>query len=271
MIESFPDMPTVPIKGLIEVIILFSQPWAFLEVFIEGGISWAALAPCPRYKNTHKSKELTAYHVSLGLTFFMAFEACARVLYGEWIPLGKLLVLLVPMLIAITLEDYSWHIINPSQSYGWRKTFVQKRYPAWKGLFICYIPIDYFLWLGGSLTTFLLLGGDVWYWLIVVSYCLLFALLLTITMPFVHWMIPKWGESVMEHSKKHVAFIGEGVKATVDVSFSDRRRGYTTITEGISPAGRINPGSDCVLEEWFKYEKPLFPLLFLKRYLKRPA
>ncbi|MDF1498330.1 MAG: hypothetical protein P1P85_03185 [Patescibacteria group bacterium] len=127
---------------------------AYMEVQIEGKNPWAAALPCWRKTVSWFPKELTGYHVglvsyTLTLTAF-AIVACALVLkiYGIEIPIelfGTLAVFLLSLLVLLsTFEDFMWHIINPYQNEYGLHTFVEKRYPAFKGIFIWIVPVDYF-------------------------------------------------------------------------------------------------------------------------------
>lgn len=222
---------------------MFAIVWAFFEVQTEGSISWAGILPCLRHKSSPESKETTAFHILLGTLFIMAFELFYAVKFKQWISLEDWLDFLPWMLITINLEDYLWNVINPSELYGWRQTFIEERFPAMFGIFIKHIPLDYYIFTGSASIIFLWRGGNIWYWLVVILSCFLTAVLFTIFMPYVHKRFPWWGESLKKYNKDHNFFLGENVTAYSDVTFSDGREGYKTDVSGISTIGRINSRS----------------------------
>lgn len=233
MVETF-----VVLSKIAPSIIAFAIVWALFEVETEGSISWAALFPCARYKKSPEAKETTSYHILLGLMLFMAFEMTSVVVSGIWIPIKELVQLGAWMLLAINMEDYLWNIINPSDLCGWKKTFVERRYPTAK--FIWHIPADYFMIIGGSLLLAVISGIDLYLWLSVLIAVVIVAVAFTVFMPAVHRRFPEWKRRYQKHNRRHIFFYDDSVTATVDVWFSDGRPGYIMEVPGIPTAGRIN-------------------------------
>jgi hypothetical protein len=222
-------------------LIVFAIVMALFEVETEGSIPWAAIFPCLRRKSSPEAKEQTSYHILLGMMLLTAFEIGSVLVTGEWISLRGLVQLSAWMLLAINLEDYLWNVINPSGLYGWRKTFLERRYPTKR--FIGPIPLDYFQMEIGSLLLVLLSGIPVGRWLLIVCLAILAAIIFTIVMPSVHARYPGWGQRYRKHNRKHVHFFGKEVTATIQVNFSDEREGYTEQVAGISTVGRIQAKS----------------------------
>ncbi|MDD3190527.1 MAG: hypothetical protein PHI66_02440 [Candidatus Pacebacteria bacterium] len=218
-------------------LIAFAIIWALFEIETEGTISWAALFPCARYKKSPETKEITSYHILLGLMLFMAFEITSIAVFGIWIPIEKLVQLGAWMLLVTNLEDYLWNIMNPSELYGWKETFVERRYPTAR--FIWNIPVDYFMMTGGSLLFAVISGINLYLWLSVLIALIMVAVALTISMPAVHGRFPEWKRRYQEHNRRHCFFLGDDVVATIQVDFSDGRSGYTTEVPGVSTTGRI--------------------------------
>ncbi|MCK4592077.1 hypothetical protein KAT63_01390 [Candidatus Parcubacteria bacterium] len=144
---------------LIETIVTGIMLWlvaislAYKEAQMEGRNPWAAVLPCWRKTVSWFPKELTGYHVglvsyTLALTVFTA-TVCMFILktYGIEIPtelFGVLAVFLFSLLVLLsTFEDFLWHIVNPYQNEYGLHTFTEKKYPAFKGIFIWIMPIDY--------------------------------------------------------------------------------------------------------------------------------
>ena len=127
---------------------------AYKEAQMEGRHPWAAALPCWRKTVSWFPKELTGYHfglVSYTLTLVaLTATVCMFILktYGIEIPtelLGTLAVFLFTLLVLLsTFEDFMWHIANPYQKEYGLHTFMEKKYPAFKGIFIWIVPIDYF-------------------------------------------------------------------------------------------------------------------------------
>ena len=128
---------------------------AYKEVQTEGRSPWAAALPCWRKTVSWFPKELTGYHFglvsyTLALTVFTA-TVCMFILkiYGIEVPIelfGTLAVFLFSLLVLLsTFEDFMWHIVNPYQNEYGLHTFMERKYPAFKGIFIWIVPIDYFL------------------------------------------------------------------------------------------------------------------------------
>jgi hypothetical protein len=127
---------------------------AYKEAQTEGKNPWAEALPCWRKTVGWFPKELTGYHVGLvsyTLTLTaLAATVCMFILktYGIKIPIelfGTLAVFLFSLLILLsTFEDFLWHIVNPYQNEYGLHTFMEKKYPAFKGIFIWIVPIDYF-------------------------------------------------------------------------------------------------------------------------------
>lgn len=144
---------------LIEVIItgiilgLVAIALAYEEGQIEGKNPWAAALPCWRKTVSWFPKELTGYHIGLvsyTLTLVaLTVTVCIFILktYGIEIPIelfGTLAVFLFSLLILLsTFEDFLWHIVNPYQNEYGLHTFMEKKYPAFKRIFIWIVPIDY--------------------------------------------------------------------------------------------------------------------------------
>lgn len=134
---------------------------AYKEAQTEGKSPWAADLPCWRKTVSWFPKELTGYHaglVSYTITLVaFTITICVFILkiYGIEIPIelfGTLTVFLFSLLILLsTFEDFMWHIVNPYQNEYGLHTFMEKKYPAFKGIFIWIVPIDYFLTVALSL------------------------------------------------------------------------------------------------------------------------
>lgn len=127
---------------------------AYKEAQTEGKNPWATALPCWRKTVSWFPKELTGYHVGL-VSYTLTLTAltitvCVFILktYGIEIPvelLGTLVVFLFSLLILLsTFEDFMWHIVNPYQNEYGLHTFMERKYPAFKGIFIWIVPIDYF-------------------------------------------------------------------------------------------------------------------------------
>ncbi|MCK5123322.1 MAG: hypothetical protein KAQ87_04230 [Candidatus Pacebacteria bacterium] len=127
---------------------------AYKEAQMEGRHPWAAALPCWRKTVSWFPKELTGYHtglVSYTITLVaFTITACIFILkiYGIEVPIelfGTLAVFLFSLLILLsTFEDFMWHIVNPYQNEYGLHTFMEKKYPAFKGIFVWIMPIDYF-------------------------------------------------------------------------------------------------------------------------------
>ena len=134
---------------------------AYKEAQTEGKNPWAAALPCWRKTVSWFPKELTGYHaglVSYTLTLVaFTITTCMFILkiYGIEVPVGLLgisVVFLFSLLILLsTFEDFMWHIVNPYQNEYGLHTFMEKKYPAFKGIFIWIVPIDYFFTVALSL------------------------------------------------------------------------------------------------------------------------
>jgi len=214
--------------------------WALFEIETEGVIPWAAVFPCLRYKGSPEAKEITSYHLLMGGIMFALLEISSVVIRGGWISLTELLQLAAWLLLATNLEDFLWNIMNPSELYGWQKTFVEERYPAAGGKSIRHIPIDYFGMVGGSGFLALISGVNMNAWLLALSAFIFVAIASILIMPRVHTRFPRWGEMKREYNRQHIFFFGNNVTAEVNVVFSDGREGYTVEVPGVSTFGRIN-------------------------------
>ena len=127
---------------------------AYKETQTEGKNPWAAALPCWRKIVSWFPKELTGYHVGLvsyTLTLIaLTVTVCMFILktYEIEIPVelfGTLAVFLLSLLILLsTFEDFMWHIVNPYQNEYGLHTFMEKKYPAFKEIFIWIVPVDYF-------------------------------------------------------------------------------------------------------------------------------
>ena len=151
---------------------------AYWEVQIEGRNPWAGALPCWRKTVSWFPKELTGYHAGL-VSYTLALiafttTACAFVLriYGIEIPIGffgtLILLLLSTVVLLSTFEDFMWHIVNPYQDEYGLHTFVKKEYPAFKGIFVGIVPIDY---IGLTALSFVLAcwAGIMMEWVVIVS------------------------------------------------------------------------------------------------------
>ena len=127
---------------------------AYKEAQMEGKSPWAADLPCWRKTVSWFPKELTGYHVGLvsyTLTLVvLSATVCMFILktYGIEVPIelfGTLAVFLLSLLVLLsTFEDFMWHIVNPYQNEYGLHTFMEKKYPAFKRIFIWIVPVDYF-------------------------------------------------------------------------------------------------------------------------------
>jgi len=179
---------------LTESVIVGTMLWlvivalAYWEVQIEGRNPWAGALPCWRKTISWFPKELTGYHaglVSYALTL-IAFTTtvCIFVLriYGIEIPIGFFGTLILLLLSAIVLlsifEDYLWHIVNPCQEEYGLHTFVKKEYPAFKGIFLWIVPIDY---LGLAILSFVLAcwAGIIIEWIVIVAVLIIMTAMIT--------------------------------------------------------------------------------------------
>ena len=144
-------METIVIGSMLGLVVL---ALAYKEAQTEGKNPWAAALPCWRKTVSWFPKELTGYHVGLvsyTLTLVaLSATVCIFILkiYGIEVPIelfGTLAVFLLSLLILLsTFEDFMWHIVNPYQKEYGLHTFMKKKYPAFKGIFIWIVPIDYF-------------------------------------------------------------------------------------------------------------------------------
>lgn len=161
---------------------------AYWEVQIEGNNPWAGALPCWRKMVSWFPKELTGYHAGLvSFTLMLiafTIAACIFVLriYGIEIPtefFGTLVLLLLSMIVLLsTFEDYLWHIVNPYQDeYGFQ-TFAKKEYPAFKGIFIGIVPVDY---IGLTTLSFVLAcwAGIMMEWVIIVAVLIVMTVIAT--------------------------------------------------------------------------------------------
>ena len=180
---------------LVETIVTGIMLWlvaislAYKEAQMEGKNPWAAALPCWRKTVSWFPKELTGYHVglvsyTLALTTFTA-TVCMFLLktYGIEIPIelfGTLAVFLFSLLILLsTFEDFIWHIVNPYQNEYGLHTFMEKKYPAFKGVFIWIVPIDYFL----TVTLSLILANFISLvieWIVIIAVLLIMTITITI-------------------------------------------------------------------------------------------
>ncbi|MEA2098253.1 MAG: hypothetical protein U9P70_04260 [Patescibacteria group bacterium] len=150
---------------------------AYKESQTEGKNPWATALPCWRKTVSWFPKELTGYHaglVSYTLTLIaLAVTACMFVLkiYGIETPIelfGTLAMFLFSLLILLsTFEDFMWHIVNSYQDKYGLHTFMEKKYPAFKGIFIWIVPIDYFFTVVLSLGLTYLVGLAI-EWIVIV-------------------------------------------------------------------------------------------------------
>jgi len=161
---------------------------AYKEAQTEGKNPWAAALPCWRKTVSWFPKELTGYHAglvsyTLTLTAF-AITVCVFVLkiYGIEIPIelfGTLTVFLFSLLVLLsTFEDFMWHIVNPYQNEYGLHTFMEKKYPAFKGIFIWIVPIDYFFTVVLSLILALWIGLVI-EWIVIVIVLLVMTIIVT--------------------------------------------------------------------------------------------
>lgn len=162
---------------------------AYKEAQMEGRNPWAAALPCWRKTVSWFPKELTGYHVglvsyTLALTAFTA-TVCMFILkiYGIEVPIelfGTLTVFLFSLLVLLSIfEDFTWHIVNPYQNEYGLHTFMEKKYPAFQGIFIWIVPIDYFFtaMLSFILTSFVGLAME---WIVIVVVLLIMTTVITI-------------------------------------------------------------------------------------------
>lgn len=162
---------------------------AYKEAQTEGKNPWATALPCWRKTVSWFPKEITGYHVGLvsyTLTIVVFTVAtCMFVLkiYGIEIPIelfGTLAVFLFSLLILLsTFEDFMWHIVNSYQSEYGLHTFMEKKYPAFKGIFLWIVPIDYFFTAALSFILAYHVGLAV-EWMIIVVILLVMTIIITI-------------------------------------------------------------------------------------------
>jgi len=144
-------MEAIVIGSMLGLVVL---ALAYKETQTEGKNPWAAALPCWRKTVSWFPKELTGYHVGL-VSYSLALVAlstavCMFILkvYGIEVPIelfGTLAVFLLSLLILLsTFEDFMWHIVNPYQNKYGLHTFMEKKYPAFREIFIWIVPVDYF-------------------------------------------------------------------------------------------------------------------------------
>ena len=161
---------------------------AYKEAQTEGKNPWAAALPCWRKIVSWFPKELTGYHVGLvsyTLTLTaLTVAACMFILktYEIEIPVelfGTLAAFLLSLLILLsTFEDFMWHIVNPYQKEYGLHTFMKKKYPAFKGIFIWIVPVDYFFTAALSLVLAYSVGLVI-EWIVIVVVLLIMTTIIT--------------------------------------------------------------------------------------------
>ena len=138
------------------------------EIQIEGKIPWAGSLSCWRRKTS--SKEITSYHIWLGVLFTLIFSYPYAV--GR-LPLSASVIFewMSEMILAIFIfEDFFWNALHPSREFGFRVYLgKEKQYPAIGGIFLSFIPLDYILWTVLSSLLFKLSGGEALAWLEIVT------------------------------------------------------------------------------------------------------
>lgn len=161
---------------------------AYKEAQTEGKNPWAKALPCWRKIVSWFPKELTGYHVGL-VSYTLTLSAlvvtvCMFVLktYGIEVPVelfGTLAVFLFSLLILLsTFEDFMWHIVNPYQNEYGLHTFMEKKYPAFKEIFIWIVPVDYFFTAAMSLILAQLVGLAM-EWIVIVVVLLVMTIIAT--------------------------------------------------------------------------------------------
>ena len=161
---------------------------AYKEAQMEGKNPWAAALPCWRKTVSWFPKELTGYHVGL-VSYTLTLTAltatvCMFILkiYGIEIPIelfGTLAVFLFSLLILLSIfEDFMWHIVNPYQNEYGLHTFMEKKYPAFKDMFIWIVPIDYFFTVALSLILAYCVGLVI-EWIVIVVVLLVMTMMIT--------------------------------------------------------------------------------------------
>ena len=190
---------------------------AYWEAQIEFDSPWARTLRCWRIKVRQIPKEPTGYHFGLAANTLSAIISndvitvtflllCGLIvvpigLSEILVYFGAYLLIKVSMIILLfTFEDYLWHIVNPSEEYGFH-TFEKKKYPAALGTFWI-IPGEYILGicisfvmaiLTGWLISKVLIAGEfsvIWMaiagWIVVVGALIVMTVALTIIMPYIH-------------------------------------------------------------------------------------
>jgi len=162
---------------------------AYKEAQMEGRHPWAAALPCWRKTVSWFPKELTGYHVGL-VSYTLTLVAltatvCIFILktYGIKVPielLGTLAMFLFSLLILLsTFEDFMWHIVNPYQKEYGLHTFMERKYPAFKGIFIWIVPIDYFFTVALSFVLAYWVGLAI-EWIVIIVVLLIMTTIITI-------------------------------------------------------------------------------------------
>lgn len=189
---------------------------AYWEAQIEFDSPWAGALRCWRIKVEQIPKEPTGYHLGLAANTLSAIILndviiitslllCKLIipigLFEILVYFGAYLLIKASMIVLLfTFEDYLWHIVNPSEEYGYH-TFEKKKYPAALGT-LWIIPGEYILGifisfamtiLTGWLISKVLVVGEfsvIWMaivgWITIVSALIIMTIALTIIMPYIH-------------------------------------------------------------------------------------